>query len=206
MLACARQCGRGDEGERVDAFRWVTVTVSMVLGVGVARPLSSGVAVFRARERVVPDWIPGAWATYIFFAQLQLWWAIIELAQLHEPWTLPRFLGLVSLPLLLYVAAALVLPPEIRHDQRSDLREEFGRDGRWALLALSAYNAVAVVMDRVLWDLRLVSWDAALLLVLVILPLACLLAGRRRIQIVITVLYGAAIIAAVLRLSPPAYE
>ena len=96
---------------RVDSFRWISVLLSMVLGLGITRLLSSAVAVFRSRGYARLEWVPIAWAASIFIWQIQYWWAVIELAGMHETWLLVEFLALLGLALLLFVTAALILPP-----------------------------------------------------------------------------------------------
>jgi hypothetical protein len=51
-----------------------------------------------------------AWAACNFIAQLQYWWVVIELASFNEARTIGKFLLLRGLPLMLFAAAALVLP------------------------------------------------------------------------------------------------
>ena len=55
----------------MDSFRWISVTFSMILGLGVARLLTSGVALFKSRETAHLDWVPIVWAASIFLWQLQ---------------------------------------------------------------------------------------------------------------------------------------
>lgn len=117
-------------GSDGNPFRWIAVALSIILGVGTTRLLSSLVAAFRSRSHAPLDWIPFAWAGGIFIWQLQYWWAINELPRFTKVWTLWSFLVLVSLTLLLFVSAALVSPPsELREMEK--LRSAFERDGRW---------------------------------------------------------------------------
>jgi|GEM_PF-3674649 len=81
----------------MDAFKWISVVLSMILGLGVTRLLAATVAVFRSRKRARLDWVPLAWAGCIFLWQLQYWWAIIELPGMIQHWTIGSFLMLVSL-------------------------------------------------------------------------------------------------------------
>jgi hypothetical protein len=120
----------------------------MVLGLGITRLLSALVEVFRSRETVKLDWVPLVWAGCIFLWQLQYWWAIIELPGLVNSWTPGAFVVLVSLPLFLFVSAALVLPPSKEGGTRT-LRESFARDGRWALVSMSAYFGLALFCQLV---------------------------------------------------------
>ena len=90
-----------------------------------------------------------------------------------KTWTVGYFLTLVCLTLLLFVSAALVLPPTELEDNES-LRISFERDGRWSLLSLSAYFFLAVVADWMFWNVSPISKWAELLVPLMILPLVFL--------------------------------
>ncbi|MBY0399717.1 hypothetical protein K2X89_05440, partial [Myxococcota bacterium] len=130
----------------MDSFRWISVAFSMILGLGVTRVLSGAILVFRSRRRATLDWIPLAWAFAVFVLQLQFWWAVIELARVERVWSLFDFLSMIAIPLLLFAAAALVLPAE-ELDPGERLEEEFERDGRFGVLCLSVYAAAALFVD-----------------------------------------------------------
>jgi len=188
----------------MDSFRWIAVALSMLLGIGVTRLLAAGVSVFRSRTHARLDWIPLVWAACVFLWQLQFWWAIVELERIVEVWTLGRFLLLVALALSLFVAAALVLPTNELAPGDS-LRASFERDGRWALVALSLYFALALLVDWKLWEISPWSLEGALLAALIVLPLVALAARRRRHQALVAIAYLPLSIAAALVLSPGAY-
>jgi hypothetical protein len=137
--------------------------------------------------------------------QLQFWWALIELPVLVRTWTIAYFLALVSLTLLLFVSAALVLPPNELADDES-LRSTFERDGRWSLLSLSAYFSLAAVVDWNFWHVPPLSKEGALLLPLIDLPLFFLCSTSRRAQNIITLLYIPLSVWAVSVLSPSSYS
>jgi hypothetical protein len=184
----------------MDTFRWIATVVSMILGLGVARLLTAGVAVFRARRVVAMDGVPLVWALAIFVQQLDFWWSLGELATLPHHWTLGGFLLLVGLVLSLFLAAALILPStEIA--TLASLKDFHEEDGRWALLALATFNGLAIAANRVFWQAGIMSPDVIINLILVALPLAAL-AGPRKVQIAATLAYGPAIVLAALALSP----
>ena len=188
----------------MDSFRWIAVALSMILGLGVTRLLAAFVAVFRSRSTVQLDWMPLAWAGCIFLWHLQFWWAIIELSGLVEVWTPVSFLILVSLTLLLYVSAALVLPPP-ESRAREGLLATFERDGRWSLVSLSAYFAMALLADAYFWKTPIVSRSGFLLLALVVLPLVFLRVRSRRVQVALVLVFIPLSLWAALELSPAAY-
>lgn len=188
----------------MDSFRWIAVAISMILGIGVTRLLSSAVMIVRNRTEFVFDVLPAAWATFIFIAQIQFWWAIIELAKLKSVWTLTNFLALLSMPLLLFIAAALVLPHEAR-ERDLNLRSAFARDGRLALVALALFNAVACAVDVAWWSTNLLTPTGVMTCALAVLPLAPLFTERRGLQLIVTMGYAALLIASEVANSPAAY-
>jgi hypothetical protein len=176
----------------------------MILRLGITRLLSALVEVFRSRDSVRLDWVPLVWAGCIFLWQLQYWWTIIELPGLVNSWMPGAFLILVSLPLLLFVSAALVLPPSKEEGTRT-LRESFARDGRWALVSMSAYFGLALFANWLLWEVSPVSTWGAFLSLLIILPLVCVWSRSRRVQEVVTILFGPLTILAARELSRSSY-
>jgi hypothetical protein len=186
-----------------DAFRWISVAVSMILSLGLARLLTSAVAQFHARRHRKADWLPVAWAVMIFCQQIDFWWSLEELSTLVDRWTIGSFLILVGLVLTLFIAAALILPPSdtARIDR---LRSYFEEDGRWALPLLAGFNGLALAADHLLWGEPLVSKSSLLNGAAVALPfVACL--GNRPVQVAATLAYVATMIVGMGFLSPAAY-
>ena len=187
----------------MDTFRWMSTVFSMILGLGVARILSSAVAALRARRRASLDWLPLAWAFFIFAQQLTLWWSLEDLASLSTHWTYFQFLILVTLVLTLFVAAASVLPPnEIAAGE--SLRRFFDEDGRFGLLALAAFNVTALAVNHVFWSPAAISFSDAINALLIALPVIDFF-GTRRLQVAATIAYAVGMVVAVVLLSPQSY-
>jgi hypothetical protein len=74
----------------------------MILGLGIARLLTSTVTVFRACRRVKIDYLPLVWSTGIFIQQIIFWWSLQELSTLVAKWSLAGFLLLVGMVLALF--------------------------------------------------------------------------------------------------------
>ena len=186
-------------------FKWVAVTYAIVLGLGVARLLSAAVDVFRSRRHAQLDWIPFAWAGTLFLWQLQFWWAIIELPQIMQVWSLGDFLILLTLTLLLFVAAALILPGD-QMKPGDSLSKLFHQDGRWALVCLSTYFLLAIFADWFLWDQTPFSYFGALLFALAALPILYLKIPSRRGQEILTIVFVVLSIWTAIELSPASYQ
>lgn len=187
----------------MDTFRWISVVVAMILGLGVARLLASAITVFRARRRTALDWPPLVWAAAIFVQQVTFWWSLEEAGSLIGRWTFPAFLLLVGLVLALFVAAALILPFNDMADGQS-LAAYFREDGRWALLALAAFNAIAIVGNSAIWREGLLSESVSLNLALTVLPIAGFF-GSRRVQAFAALVYLVVAVWGAIALSPAAY-
>ena len=172
----------------VSPFRWIAVTLSLILGFGVTRLLSAGVAMFRSRTIARLDWIPLVWAACIFFWQIQYWWAIIELPRFITAWYLGQYMMLLGLALLLFVAAALVLPAT-ELSEGEDLSESFRRDGHWALPCLSAYFLLAFFADWHFWGVSPISYLGSLLGSLLLIPLVFISVSSRRVKAGLTLFY-----------------
>ncbi len=188
----------------VNSFRWISVALSLILGFGVTRLLSGAVAMFRSRKTAELDWIPLVWAGCIFFWQLQYWWAIIELPGLIGTWHLGQFMILVGLALLLFIAAALILPPS-ELPRGESLAESFKQDGHWALPCLSGYFFIAFVADWHFWGVVPLSYLGGLLGALLIVPLVFFMTSSRKAQVAITVIYVILSVWAGWEFSPKSY-
>lgn len=187
----------------MDTFRWISVVLSMILGLGVARLLTGAVSVFRARKSVTLDWVPLVWAAAIFIQQVAFWWSLEEAAVRRPSWTLGVFLMLILLVLALFLAASLVLPGSDM-TVGDDLRTYFEQDGRWALLALALFNLVIILANWVIWGAGLLSEAVRINVALTLVPLAGFY-GSRRVQAVAALAYVVIAIWGVVDLSPAAY-
>jgi hypothetical protein len=185
------------------AFKFVSVTLSMLLGLGVTRLLTGLVGVFQSRAHVKVRWPPLVWAGAIFIAQIQFWWAVIELDHSVTVWTLGRFASLLVLPLLLFLASALVLPSASTVEE--DLEVFFERDGRWALACLSLYALVAMVANAWFFRTSPLSVSGAFLAVEAALPLIYLRAKSSTLRGWVTASYFAVVVVAAWVVSPHAY-
>lgn len=182
----------------MESFRWLSVVLSIILGLGMTRLLTGLVGVFRARQQNAIDWVPLVWAVCLFFVQVQFWWALYDIPDMH--WTFGAFIVLVSLPALLFVASALLLPLETVHTGAS-LRAYFEEEGRWALIAVSLYFLAAYAANLFFWHasaLQPIEW---LNLAQGIMPLALLATRRRSVHVIVTLAYVPATLANVLMAS-----
>ena len=187
----------------MDTFEFISVALSFVLGLGVTHLLSSAVRVFVARKRMRIDWIPLVWAFCVFATLIQYWWAIFELSELEE-WPLSHFLFFLGMALLLFVAGALVLPSWLLGES-DDLGDLFEEHGRWGLVCLSAYFLMVQGGNAAFFGASPFSPLGLQVWVLVVLPLVVLVAQRRSVQGLATLVYLFLLLFTAYQASPPAY-
>lgn len=170
------------------AFRWLSVILSMILGLGVTRLLTGLVVVLRARRAAPLDWLPLVWAANIFMVQLQYWWAVNNLPPDAPDFTFPAFVAFLTLPTLLYLASVLLLPGS-REDEAAGLGPYFRRSGRWALVVLAGYFALATVGNWIYFDVPALSLLTFANLPMILLPLLVAFGRRRAPCAALTLLY-----------------
>jgi len=93
----------------MNPFDYLTILVSIVLGLAMTNVLTRLAIVVSARERVDFYWPPIAWAMWIFFISIQHWWAAWSTHHVRE-WTFLTFCTGLLDPIILFFLSALVLP------------------------------------------------------------------------------------------------
>lgn len=159
-------------------FQWVSPIIGLFVGLGIARILTGFASAVRSRGVSPPDWIPLVWAASIFLALLDLWWVLHDLGVIIKVWTYPLFLQFIFSPLILFFAAAMILPfGELKNGE--SYRESFEQHGHWALFALSGYSLEGMLEDVFYWGAPVFSWWALYTLVVLILPIIAFFSSRR---------------------------
>ena len=180
----------------MSAFDYLTVLISIVLGLAIANVLARLAGVMTARERVDFYWPPIAWAVWLFFISAQHWWAQWGLRHTQQ-WSFGVFWLQLLTPVDLYLLSALVLPGQ-EEDGRLDLGEWYFRNRRWFFGVMFFLPALSIVEEmarsgRVASPLNL----AFLLLFDAVIVVAYLLRSRRAQEwitvqaMLLTVLYVA---------------
>ena len=114
----------------MDAFSYLSVLISIVLGLGVTQVLTGFGRVIEARDRVRMYGPALIWAAVILLIHIQTWWVLFGL-RVHQDWTFGAFLMVLLQPLVLYLLAALVLPTEFGGGSPVDLRAHYERHAPW---------------------------------------------------------------------------
>lgn len=127
----------------MDTFNYLSVFVSIILGLGVTQLLSSFADWLEHRNTVSAHGPSLAWAGTLLLLHIQTWWTLFGLRHI-EHWQFLQFFLLLLQPILLYLLAALALP---RASVHPDLQSAFHGNRRWFFALLIALLGVSLLKD-----------------------------------------------------------
>lgn len=133
----------------MDAFSYLSVLISLVLGLALASLLTGFAAMVRARARIRVYWPLAAQMALLFLVQVQLWWALFSLRSVAH-WSFPEFLVVLLEAVLVYLATAFLVP-DVGDSKRVDLRDSYFREARWYFAALLLAVLDSLAKNLLLW-------------------------------------------------------
>lgn len=169
-------------------FPVIATILSMILGLSVTRLLTGLVTLFRIRHTTPIDWVPIVWAAVLFSIQLEFWWAINQLPKLEDSFSFLEFIFFVLLTLMLFITASLLLPNR-SEDEADGVQVYFEKDGRYALLSLSAFLVLGFILNVFILHSPMLAYWAMLDVLMITLPTVAFLAKSRKIYAAITLIY-----------------
>lgn len=113
----------------MNAFEYLAVLLSIVIGLGMTNVLSGFASMVRHRDRVKIYWPLLVWMAVILLTHVQLWWALFELRKVPV-WNFGAFLAVLMQPVALYLTTA-VLVPDFPDKGEIDLKAAYYRETRW---------------------------------------------------------------------------
>ena len=129
----------------MDEFGYLSVIISVILGLSVTQLLQGLSQIINARDRVRIYWPTIGWAVLLLIVDVQAWWAMFGLRNKHA-WTFLQFAVVLLETIILYLLAALVMPV-IPSTEHVDLRSNYFRHAGWFFGLLAA-----VLIDSLLKD------------------------------------------------------
>lgn len=130
----------------MDAFSYLSVLLSIILGLGIQQVLQGYRSLILSRKRVRFYAPPLIWSVIVLTMIAQHWWASFHLAERSE-WSFAIFATILMMTALIYMMAAIVLP-DIPPEEPIDLRDHYYREGpaffgiSSAAIAWSAFREV----------------------------------------------------------------
>jgi hypothetical protein len=111
-----------------DAFSYLSVLLSIILGLAIAEILQGFGALLLSRKSVTLYAPPLIWAAMMMVLATHFWWASFGLAG-RENWSFAAFSTVLLQTIMLFMGATLILPKSRTTDQ-IDLREHYYRELR----------------------------------------------------------------------------
>ena len=125
----------------MDAFSYLSVLLSIIVGLGMAQVLTALGRLIRTSDRVIWYWPPLVWAGALLVVYVQVWWSMFGLRS-YVNWTFGAFLVVLLQNVALYMMAAVILP-EAADDHALDLRFHYERQCGWFF----GFFAVALIIS-----------------------------------------------------------
>jgi hypothetical protein len=114
-----------------NAFSYLSVLISIVLGLGMAHLLGGVARAISRRATTAFYWPTLAWAFFLLVFIIQVWWVDFALSR-QTQWTVAGFASVLLIPATLYFMAFLILP------ESSDMRATFFENRVWFFALLIA--------------------------------------------------------------------
>jgi hypothetical protein len=169
-------------------FEIITITLSFIVGLGVAQLLTSFSAAVRARLEHPLHWMPFAWGAPILVFSVQYWFALLGLDRMLVDWNWLWYSQMLGLAIALFLAGALLLPTRAS-TAKAGLRDDFVVHGRYSLLALSVYLLGWIAPNAKLDDGDVFTESNVLNSVMVILALIAFKSKVERVWLIATVAF-----------------
>ena len=117
-----------------DAFNYIAVLVSIVIGLTVTRVLSGLSEMIQAANRPRIYWVHVLWHITLLFNTMVAWWLLYRWRGLAD-WTLFLFIWVMIGPVLQYLAAAVLVPGELESTGSPDWRDYYYKNRRGFFIA-----------------------------------------------------------------------
>jgi hypothetical protein len=112
---------------QISAFEYVSILVSIILGLGITQILSSFSDLLYNYKRIKFYWPHTLWVIFVLFLHIQDWFVTYEL-RFKSVWRLPELMFILAYPVSLFIAAKMLLPTneaEKTNDMKSYYMSQF---------------------------------------------------------------------------------
>lgn len=129
-------------------FEYLSVLLSIILGLAITQILQGYRALLLARQSVKPHWPALIWSALLLLFAAQAWWASFGLEE-RADWRFDTFLVILLQMSLIYMMAALVLP-DVPDNSEIDLSAHYGAQRRPFFICLALVVVVSLTKDLML--------------------------------------------------------
>ena len=132
----------------MDEFSYLSVLISVILGLAVTQILKGFRGILLSRARVRVYWPVIAWAALLLLICSQNWWSMFGMRNRHD-WTFLQFAMVLLNTIFIYMMTALVFP-DFFGAAAIDLKENFYAHRAWFFSLAFSTIVVSVGKDFVL--------------------------------------------------------
>lgn len=133
----------------MDAFEYLSVLISIIIGIGLAH-LLDGVAKLIRYRKSVRFYLPSLlWLLLLFLLHVQIWWAAFAWRDIPD-WNFLGFLTFLLLPTAAYLMAALMLPDFVS-ERILDMRARYFEQRAWLFALLGSLPVVSLIQEWLLY-------------------------------------------------------
>jgi hypothetical protein len=127
----------------VNKFEYLSVLVSIIIGLAVSNLLSGAARLIQLRARVRLHATTLCWMAILFLINIQVWWAAFD-RRYNDNWTFFAFLLFLMIPIILSINSYLVLP-DLGDEDSVDPAANFHDNRAWFFGLLAAVPVVSLV-------------------------------------------------------------
>ncbi len=128
----------------------ITITFSIILGLGVTQILERMAYVVREKEQHRLHWIPLSVAFLILLFHVQFWFALVIVDSFLDKWNWTVYSVLLFLAIVIFLSGATVLP-SAGSSRSSNLLEDFNTRGKISLIFFALYFIGWIVIAIMFW-------------------------------------------------------
>jgi hypothetical protein len=129
----------------MNTFDYLSVLLSIVVGLGLSRMLGNFGELVLQRAKVRFYWVPLVTAAVVFLAHVEFWWSAFGFREIPE-WNFFSFILLLFVCIALYMLSVFVLP-DPAGEAVVDLRAHYYSVHRWFFLTACLYLVLDVCFD-----------------------------------------------------------
>jgi len=128
----------------MDPFAYLSVLVSIVLGLGITQLLKGFSRWLELRKAFGAFGPTIAWATFLLLVHFQTWWSMYGLRE-YTNWNFMQFSMVLLQPIVLFLLAVLVFPSASSPSQ--NLHDHFFHQRRWFFALFLTLIVVSLLKD-----------------------------------------------------------
>jgi hypothetical protein len=175
----------------VDAFSYLSVLLSIILGLGLTQLLTAAGRLIRHRQHVRVDWLPLLWAAVLAVVFVQVWWSMFGL-RFHRDWTFIQFAVVLAQTGTLYLMSAVALPEQV-DEKGVDLRRHYEQQHRWFFGFFLAALIISLAKDLVVSGQLPGQFNLAFHAFSIVVGVSAIVVRARRFQETVGVVGAAAV-------------